>query len=93
MKLTSNLLISAILVLGLHSVASASCYQFSNSGKDFGVCVKGSGGNAEQKAKNICASKFNNCGYITGTSSHCDSSAGKCYNENGKASKKLSNYY
>jgi len=70
----------------------AKCYTFSNGG-DYQVCVPGDSFSDRKKARDICSkAKGSDCGSVRSYSSSCHSNSGKCYNQNGKASRSLSGY-
>jgi len=91
MKLMKTMLVGSLLMIGLGSTLSAKCFTFSNK-SGVGVCVQGDSTDSRKKAKKICDAKEGNCGNVSSSSSRCHSNSGKCYNENGDASRSLSGY-
>jgi hypothetical protein len=87
MKLMKSSMMALLLVISFGTNANAKCYKFANTGGDVGVCVSGDGSQSRNKAKKICDDKVGNCGNITSSSSRCHSNKGKCYDENGNASR------
>ena len=87
MKRMKFSIMALLLVIGFGVSANAKCYKFANTGGDVGVCVSGDSFDARKKAKKICNDKVGNCGNITSSSSQCHSNKGKCYDENGNASR------
>ncbi len=70
----------------------AKCYTFSNGG-DYQVCVPGDSFSDRKKAQEICKkAKGSDCGSVRSYSSSCHSNSGKCYNQNGNASRDLKGY-
>jgi len=89
MKLVKSLLFITVVAGLFTSTAGAKCFKFSKTGGDVGVCVPGDSTDSRKKAKKICDSKEGNCGNLSSSSSSCHSNVGKCYDENGNASRDL----
>ena len=90
MKNLQKLMILIAVLTALGSMAEAKCFKFSNTGGDVGVCVPGDSTDSRKKAKQICDEKEGNCGNVSSSMSRCHSNVGKCYDENGNASRALS---
>jgi len=90
MKSVQKLIIAVMALLALGLAAEAKCFKFSNKGGDVGVCVPGDSTDSRKKAKKICEQKEGNCGNVSSSMSRCHSNVGKCYDENGNASRDLS---
>ncbi|HSV98107.1 MAG TPA: hypothetical protein VLM75_14390 [Spirochaetota bacterium] len=72
--------------------AMAACYSF-GSESEIKVCVPGDPFSDRKKARDICRkAKGSDCGNVSSYSSSCHSNSGKCYDQNGKASRSLSGY-
>jgi hypothetical protein len=90
MKMIKNLLLVLVSIGFIGTLASAKCFKFSKTGADVGVCVPGDSTDSRKKAKKICDEKEGDCGNLTSSMSRCHSNVGKCYDENGNASRELS---
>ncbi len=90
MKMIKGLLFVLVSVGLMATVANAKCFKFSKTGGDVGVCVPGDSTDSRKKAKKICDEEEGDCGNLTSSMSRCHSNVGKCYDENGNASRELS---
>ena len=85
-----RLLMAVVILIAFGSMTEAKCFKFSNKGGDVGVCVPGDSTDSRKIAKRICDDKEGNCGSVSSSMSRCHSNTGKCYDENGNASRDLS---
>jgi len=90
MKNVQKLIMAGVILVAFGLTAEAKCFKFSNKGGDVGVCVSGDSTDSRKKAKKICDQKEGNCGNVSSSMSRCHSNVGKCYDENGNASRDLS---
>jgi hypothetical protein len=80
--------VSSVMATGV----MAACYSFSSE-SEIKVCVPGDSFSDRKKAAEICKkAKGSDCGNVSSYSSSCSSNSGKCYDQNGKASRSLSGY-
>ncbi len=92
-----KLVIALVMILAVASTAEvfAKCYHFQNTPSDVYVCVGRNGSDSSSdrnRARDICNQKVGNCGGVSSYSSSCHSNSGKCYDENGNASRDLNGY-
>jgi predicted dinucleotide-binding enzyme len=90
MKNLQKLMVAAAVLATFGTVSYAKCFKFSNKGGDVGVCVPGDSTDSRKLAKKICDEKEGNCGSVSSSMSRCHSNVGKCYDENGNASRDVS---
>ena len=82
------LFVSGLMTTGV----MAKCYTFTNE-SEIKVCVPGDSFSDRTLALEICKkAKGSDCGNVSSTSSSCHSNSGKCYDQNGNASRSLSGY-
>ncbi len=91
MNRVKNMLMGVLLTIGAGSALQAKCFTFSGK-SDVGVCVQGDSTDSRKEAKKICEAQEGGCGNVKSSSSRCHSNSGKCYDENGNASRSLSGY-
>lgn len=92
MKKTSILIILVFAFSAVSINLFAKCYSFSNGG-EYKVCVPGDSFSDRKKAMEICRkAKGSDCGNVSSYSSSCHSNSGKCYDQNGNASRSLRGY-
>ncbi len=91
MKLVKMIAMGTLLMVGMVGTVEAKCFTFSGK-SGVGVCVNGDSTDSRKEAKKICEAQEGSCGNIKSSSSKCHSNGGKCYDENGNASRSLSGY-
>jgi len=80
--------VSSVMTTGV----MAKCYSFSSE-SEIKVCVPGDSFSDRKLAMEICKkAKGSDCGNVSSYSSSCHSNSGKCYDQNGNASRSLSGY-
>ncbi|MBP7603968.1 MAG: hypothetical protein KBA15_08580 [Spirochaetes bacterium] len=86
--------VSALLFVSgfMTTDVTAKCYSFSSE-SEIKVCVPGDSFSDRKLAMEICKkAKGSDCGNVSSYSSSCHSNSGKCYDQNGNASRSLSGY-
>ncbi len=92
MKKITLFVIASLFVAFSSLSLFAKCYSFRDGG-EYKVCVKGDSFSDRKKAMAICKkAKGSDCGSVSSYSSSCHSNSGKCYDENGSASRDLKGY-